>query len=549
MVNAADSAATSSTASARTGRAGERPTYGNWSQPSTPGLPGLGLLGTVIALGGGVLAVLAQMVGGWRPAVVVVGLVAVAIVPILYRNRSGRNGWQAGSAQVGWRLGRARRQHLYRSSVLAAPTAAGTATLPGLLARSTLYEAVDSYGQPFALLHVPATRHYSVIVHTTPEGSQLVDEETVDDWVARWGAWLSELAREPYLEAASATVETAPDPGNDLAREVSMLLTPEAPLLARSMLNEVRATYARGGPQVSGRIALTFSATRRLIEDQEMFRSRRSRRGKQAKQVKAGQRGSGRRSAVMSAQEMAEQIGSRLPGLIRELGATGAGGGARAMTVAEVSEVVRVAYDPGVADALDAASAQGRDLGIAWEDAGPVAQEEGWGQLLHDSGVSVTWQMTEAPRSAVASQVLRALLEPIDGLTRKRVTLLFRPHSPAEAARIADADVRTAIGRASARAGENRAGDVLELEAARQTAREEARGAGLTRFALLCTATVSDPEDLPTAVDKIDQAGGASRVRLRRVYGAQSAAFATALGIGLMPSRHTRVPIALREYL
>ncbi len=52
--------------------------------------------------------------------------------------------------------------------------------------------------------------------------------------------------------------------------------------------------------------------------------------------------------------------------------------------------------------------------------------------------------------------MLRAILEPSDELTRKRVTLLYRPHDPASAARIADADVRTALGKATMRKGETR---------------------------------------------------------------------------------------------
>ena len=74
---------------------GEPRTYGNWRKPTTPGLPGLGLLGTAIALGGLVLTVLVQMIAGVIPATVTLLLVLVVVAPLLYRNRSGRNGWQA----------------------------------------------------------------------------------------------------------------------------------------------------------------------------------------------------------------------------------------------------------------------------------------------------------------------------------------------------------------------------------------------------------------------------------------------------------------------
>ncbi len=515
-------------------------TYGNWRKPSTPGLPGLGLLGTVAALGGVVLVVLVQMLAGLLPALVVLLAVAAAVLPLLYRNRSGRNGWQAAAARVLWLRGRRARQHLYRSG-LVAPAACGGTTLPGLLAPSVLYEAVDAYGAPFALLHVPATRHYSVVLRCDPEGSALVDPETSDTWVARWGRWLAELPREPHLEAASATVETAPDPGSRLAREVQQLLTDSAPELARGMLTEVADTYALGSPQVTGRVSLTFTATRRVTEDSELFAGRTT-----------GTTGGGgkaaRRSRVLTPAEMAAQVGSRLPALLRELASTGAGG-VRALTAAELAQTVRVAYDPAAGPVLDALHAHGQDPQVDWAGAGPAGQVEGWGSLRHDTGTSVTWQMTEAPRGAVQSQVLRAILEPCDELTRKRVTLLYRPHDPASAARIADADVRTALGKATMRKGETRAHESQDLTAARQTATEEAAGAGLTRFALLVTATVTDPAALAHATDLIDQAGGASRLRLRRVYAGQSASFAAALGVGLVLPAHVAVPAVLRQYL
>ena len=105
------------------------------------------------------------------------------------------------------------------------------------------------------------------------------------------------------------------------------------------------------------------------------------------------------------------------------------------------------------------------------------------------------------------------------------------------------------------RAGENREADSLDLDAARQAAREAARGAGLTRFALLSTATVlaDDVEATPSLLAKaaavVDQGAASSEITLRRVYGAQSASFAAALGIGIVLDRHVATPALLREYL
>ena len=520
-------------------------TYGNWRRPRTPGLPGLGLLGTVVFFAGVVLAILGQMIAGWQAALVIVAVTVVVVAPLMVKDRSGRNAWQILTAHAAWTLGVRRGQNLYRSCLVASPVPGlvpgqlpGATTLPGLLARSSMHEAVDSFGQAFALLHVPATRHYSVVLRCDPEGSALVDPETTDTWVAQWGRFLAALAREPNLVAASATVESAPDPGNRLAREVDQLIGPEAPQLSRAVLQEVAATYAKGSPQIAGRVSLTFSATRDADAD---------------KDATAGTSAKG--ASVVGPGEMAAQIGRRLPGLIASLAAAGAGGGVRAMTASEVAEMVRVAYDPAIAPTVDAMTSRGQPSGITWAGAGPLAQVEGWSTLRHDSGISITSQMTDAPPGAVESTVLRSMLEPTEILTRKRVTLLYRPHDPAAKARITHADVRTAKQRATVRAGENREADSLDLDAARQAAREAARGAGLTRFALLSTATVlaDDVETAPGLLGKaaavVDQAASSSEVTLRRVYGAQSASFAAALGIGIVLDSHVATPAVLRDYL
>ena len=522
-------------------------TYGNWRKPSTPGLPRLGLLGTAAALGSLVLVLLVQVVAGLLAAGGCALLVAAALAPLVWRNRADRNGWQVLTAKAAWRIGRRRRQHLY-TSALTGPVSFGAARLPGLLASSQLLSAITAHGEQFALIHLPSTRHYSVLIRCDPEGSQLVDVETVDAWVGAWGGWLARLGHEANLEACTVTVETAPDPGSRLAAEVEAMLTPDAPALSRAMLTEAAASYPRGSAAVNAYVTLTFSA-RRLAHTE-------------ADGVLGAGGGRNRPAAVRSAPEMAAQIGRRLPLLLHQLRSVGAGTGA-AMTASEVAETVRVAYDPAAATLLDRARAQqARQVGaphqqppplVSWQDAGPVAQVESWDHLRHDSGASITWQMVDVPHGAVQSRILEQLLEADEHLARKRVTLIYRPHDPASAARVADTDVRTAIGRANLRNGEHRAGESLALAWARQSAAEQAAGAGLIRFSMLVTATVLDQAGEPTklahAAEVIDQLGPACQLRLRRCYFAQAAAFTAALGVGVVLPKHVAVPEVIRDYL
>jgi hypothetical protein len=554
-------------------------TYGNWRKPSSPGLPRLGLLGTAAALGSLVLVMLVQITLGLLAAAVAALVVLAGLAPLAWRNRAGRNGWQVLLATASWRLGRRRRQHLYSSS-LTGPVSFGAARLPGLLARSSLLSAVTAHGEPFALIHLPSSNQYAVMIRCDPEGAQLVDPETVDEWVACWGGWLARLGHEANLDACTVTVETSPDPGGRLAAEVQSMLIPDAPALSRAMLTEAAASYPRGAASVSAYVTLTFSARRTPHTKGHGHGHGHGSRKRTGATGSGTPTGSGTfgasngqaSSRVPSSQDMAAQIGRRLPLLLHQLRAAGAGTG-RAMTAAEVAATVRVAYDPAAAAPLERARATrphensdtlARPLLVSWEDAGPVAQVEAWDHLRHDSATSITWQMVDVPHGAVQSGILEQLLAPDDQLARKRVTFIYRPHDPASAARVADADVRTAIGHATRRAGESRATESLALASARQSAAEQAAGAGLVRFSMLVTATVLNPSDtngvdsgvpvglagrLAQAAAAVEQLGPACQLRLRRCYFSQSAAFAAALGVGVVLPHHVTVPDIVRDHL
>jgi hypothetical protein len=489
----------------------EEPTYGNWRKPTSPGLGNLGLAGTIVLLGGLAVTVIAMMLSLIAGAIVLV-LLGAALVPLLIRDRHGRTLLQTSIARIAWARGRRAGQHIYRSGPLSI-AAFGTFRLPGLAARSAVYEASDSYSRQFGLVEVPSTGHYTAVFEAGADGAALVDQAQVDTWVAHWGSWLASLAHEPSLAGASVTIETAPDPGTRLAREVEGQLAPTAPALAREVLGEVVRAYPAGSAQISARIAVTYAAAPR-----------------------AG----GRRR---SREEMAREIGTRLPGLSAGLGNTGAGE-ARPMTAVQLAEAVRIAYDPSVQSLVEQAQAAGGS-GLTWEDAGPAFAEEARGHYLHDSAASITWGMTEAPRGEVLSSVLQGLLAPHRDIARKRVTIFYRPHDPAAAAQLVERDRRDAAFRLGA--AKPAARDTVAAAAAEQSAREEAKGAGLVRFALLVTATVASAGDLPVASAAVEVLAPPARIRLRRMYGSQASAFAAALPIGIILPEHVQVPQVVRD--
>lgn len=487
-------------------------TYGNWRKPTSPGLGALGLLGTLILLAGLAASVIGMMIWFWS-GLIIAGVVAIVVVPLLLRDRHGRNGLQALTSQIAWWRGRSKGWHLYRSGPLGI-TARGSHRLPGLVAATRLVEASDSYGRPFAMVVMPTTAHYTVVMECGADGAALVDQDQIDTWVAYWGQWLGSLSFEPGLVAAAVAIETAPDLGARLEREVTGQMAATAPELARHVLTEVVQSYPAGSAQVSTRVALTYAAAPRP--------------------------GAKRRRL----EEMARELGTRLPGLTQGLGMTGAGAG-RPMTAEQLAEAIRLAYDPSAQADIDAAHTTEESSGITWDEAGPVSHEEARGHYLHEDCASITWAMSDAPRGEVLSSVLTPLLAPHRDIARKRVTLLYRPHDGAEAVRIVERDRKDARFKIT---GPNAAArDAVAVAAADQSAREEAKGAGLTRFALLVTATVLDPADLPAAAAAIDVLAPPARIRLRRVYGAQAAAFAAALPIGIVLPAHLMVPQSVRN--
>ncbi len=491
-------------------------TYGNWRRPSSPGLLGLGSVGTVALLGGLIAVVVTVMIAGLLEAVILTLLLGAVMVAVVAKDSHGKNALSRGGARAAWWSARSRGTTVYRSGPLGRALW-GTYQLPGIAAPTRLSEHLDSYGRPFALLHTPATGSFAVVIGTEPDGAALVDKEQIDVWVADWGLWLADLGAGPGVEAASVTVETAPDSGTRLRREVGLNVDDDAPPFAQAMLREVVDHYPAGSSTVKAYVAITFSAAQRS--------------------------GSRKRAA----EEMARELAARLPGLTGALQATGAGA-AHPLSAQELCEAIRIAYDPAAAGLIDEAHAAGETPELSWPDVGPSAAQASWDGYRHDSAYSCTWAMTSAPRGSVQAGVLARLLAPHRDIARKRVTLLYRPLDAARAAAIVEADLRAAEFRASS-TSKPAARDSLAVRAAAATASEEASGAGLVQFGLLVTATVADLDKAPDARAAIDNLAATARLRVRPVYGSQDSAFAAALPLGLVLPKHIKVPAELREKL
>jgi hypothetical protein len=488
-------------------------TYGNWRRPRTAGLFGLGTWGTRVMFAGIIVTIIAVMVGGLIPGAIVFTVMALGLLTVSRKDADGRSILTRASGQVGWLRTKQGGANLYRSG----PTGRGpwgTNQLPGLAAGSRLYEYEDSYGRPFALIYLPSTGDYTIVIGTEPDGAALVDPEQIDSWVADWGHWLGGLSDEPGMVAASVTVESAPDNGTRLRQEVTMSMDPNAPAFSRQMLYEVLATYPNGSASIRAYVAVTYNAQARM--------------------------GSRRRTV----DEMGRDLAARLPGLTQDLSATGAGA-ARPLSAGQLCEVIRIAYDPDASELIDNARVAGEDTGLRWPDVGPSGHQANWDSYRHEGAMSVTWQMTEAPRGIVQSNILGKLLAPNSEIDRKRVTMLYRPIDSGTAAAIVDADLRAATAIVTGERSHTR--DMTGARAAAATAQEESQGAGLVNFGVIITATVADPARLPDVRATVENLSNTARLRIRVAYGSQDSAFAAGLPLGIVLPKHLRVPIQFRE--
>lgn len=492
-------------------------TYGNWRKPRSAGLYGLGSLGTKLMFGGLIFIIVTYMV---TDSLIKAGVVALVLglmmLAVITKDSHDRSVLTRATARITWWRAVRNGSHLYQSGPLGR-TQWGTHQLPGLAAALRLSEHEDSYGRPFAMLFCPATATYAVGVVAEPEGSSLVDTKEVDQRVAEWGAWLASLSDEPGLEAAAVTVETAPDSGVRLRREVEGRLDPDAPAFARDVLLSAMHNYPTGSSTVRAYITLTFSAATRVD-------------GKKRTQGEVGR-----------------DLAARLPGIVGRLNATGAGA-VRPLSAQKLCEMVRVAYDPHAAQTIDDAYAADEVAALSWDEVGPAAAHATWDTYRHDGAFTVTWAMSDAPRGHVQSHILGRLLNPHPDIARKRVTLLYRPIDSANAAGLVEADANAASFRVTG-AAKPSARDSLALKYALATASEEASGAGLVNFGMLVSATVLDESLVKQARATVDSLAASSRIRLRTVYGAQDSAFAAGLPLGLILPRHLRVPSTLQERL
>lgn len=490
--------------------------YGNLRKPAQPGLLGFGAAASLAALTGMIISIGALAFGGLLPGLVTLTVTLFAILPTRRSARDGRSGYE----RLWKRLLNADNRSASRDVLFAGPTGFspdGRCRLPGLLAASELQTALDAYGEEFAVVHLPSTKHYTVAFECAATGQDQVDQVDIDRQVAYWGQTMAHFGEWNDIAGAQVVVETTPDTGLRLKSAVRGRRSPDAPPFAVAVMDELVETYPIGSAQISTRVTITFSSAPR-----------------------AGQ------TKRATTAEMHARIGYLLPTIIGLLRVSGAGQSVRVMTAADLTDAVRVAFDPTVANDVEDARRDG-GTGLLWEEAGPVRLRPEDDCLQHDRAWSRTWQMLEPPKGAFQSDCLSRLLAPHPEISRKRVAVLYRPHDAVTAADTVESDEKSSNFTASQKRRPT-ARARADVRAAQQASQEEASGAGLVRFGIVITATCDRREDLPAAEAAVRQLTASARLRTRLALGNQEVAFTSALPCGLVLPEQMRVPAQLKDF-
>lgn len=474
-------------------------TYGGWRRPVSYGFLNLTLTQSLGALVGvGIVFILGLNRGITWAAGGAILLAAWGWV-ITTKDKHQVNLIDRAEEKIVFGLNKAKGNTVFRGGALA-PTkkTSQRLVLPGILSGCKVSEYVDSWNRSFALVEHP-NNTAAVVIRLTPAGSNLVDQETVDIQVAYWGQWIGDLSNESGITGASITIESLPDLGGRLNREVTSRRAANCPQVAGEVIEGV-LDESTGSNQVRVWVTLTFSLAAL----------------------------GGRKNKEIAGREIA----SRLPGLTQGLVAAG-GGATHLVTVNELARLVRSAYDPDSEELFDQALAAGQTINLEWGQSGPVFAQADFSSYRHDGAVSRVWTMTCPPRGAVQSAVLSRLLEPNRDVQRKRVTILYQPMDAAKAPSVVERDLNHA--RANAAGARPSARSINELAAASEVASEEASGAGLVDFAMIITATTT-PEHLEDTSVTVNALSAASRLLIRPAYGAQDSGFALGLPLGLHPA-------------
>ncbi|MGE3329129.1 MAG: SCO6880 family protein [Acidimicrobiia bacterium] len=383
-------------------------------------------------------------------------------------------------------------QLLFRRHIVK-PRPAGTLSLPGDAARLRQWLDPESGA---VMVHDPHAATLTAIIGVTHPAFILLDPLEQQRRVTSWGRVLATACRSGRVASLQVMERTLPDSGKGLAEWWSQH--------GRHDDSWTSSTYGelinRAGP-AGERHASTVSISLDLKAAGRAIRA-------------AG--GGNRGAAAVLRQEM-----STMTAALRAADLAPSGW----LEPGDLAVILRSAYDPVVAGALERHGDLGRDLATA----GPVAVTENWSSVRSDSAHHCVLWISEWPRSLVYPGFLAPVL--LSSGVRRTFTLLYTPMRTDQAARdirkkkteyISDAAQRQRIGQIEDAQHSAEYSDVLQQEA------DLTAGHGILRTTGLIAVSAQDLDELERAVADIEQAAIQASCETRRLWGQQAQAFSAA---------------------
>jgi hypothetical protein len=453
----------------------------------------LGLSGSqLVVVGfGAIILVFALYVGGGASLMYVVPILLVCAA-LAFVGVGGRKIVEWLPVVTRWLWRSTGGQLLFRRRIVQ-PRPVGTLALPGDAARLRQWFDPESGA---VMVHDPHGSTLTAIVGVTHPAFILLDPLEQQRRVTSWGRVLATACRSGRIASVQVMERTLPDSGKGLAQWWSQHGRQDGSWTSTTygeLIDRAGPAGERHASTVS--IALDMKAAGRAI-----------------RAAGGGKRG----AAAVLRQEM-----STMTAALRAADLAPSGW----LEPGDLAVILRSAYDPVVAGALERHGDLGRDLATA----GPVAVSETWASVRSDSAHHCVLWISEWPRSLVYPGFLAPVL--LSSGVRRTFSLLFTPMRTDQAARdirkkkteyISDAAQRQRIGQIEDAQQSAEYHDVLQQEA------DLTAGHGVLRTTGLIAVSAQDPDELERAVADIEQAAIQASCETRRLWGQQAQAFSSA---------------------
>lgn len=394
-----------------------------------------------------------------------------------------------------WQARRAAGQTTFRARPTSARPA-GTMALPGDAASLRFYTPRD--GEPVCMIHDPWRNTLSAVLRVRHPAYVLLSPDDQSERVARWGRLQAALAASGTCAGLQVLEASIPDSGRGV-REWYESHVKQRGTWAAEQYETLLSTSALGAS--THRSTLTLSLDLRAAAGAV-------------------------RSCGGGLAGAAKLLRGDMTGLENDLRQAKLDFDGWACCE-EVACMVRAAYDPALGGGFNPGSP-----GANLAHAGPLAIDEHWGYLRHDSGYSTVLWVAEWPRVGVPAHFLHSLIFAPD--VRKTFCLHLRPKPAGSAlAQIrrektvmeADRRQKAKVGQMHSLADDREWQDVTAREA------ELIAGHADIDFHGWLVVTAGNPEALRAAVKQVERAANQCACETRVLYGQQAQAFV----VGALP--------------